>query len=333
MVKYDNDDLSALCDGFNLLEYAKNKYELKKIGRDAWAMHCPNHVDNTPSLVIDPRKNRFHCFSCGCGASPIDFLTKIEKMSFQDSVNYLANETGTELVRKRRCEALAFFKTMKRIKEKSEWKEVHREILPVTFLDQFSRQTPKLWADEDMDPEVLAEYEVMIDNKSNRIVYPIYDNNDNLIGAKGRTMFEDYKQIGISKYMNYTKIQTTDFFVGMKNNRAEIRSNNSVIVFEGIKSGLKYTSYGFGRNWLAAETSCINDSQIKILISLGIKEVIIAFDSDVKLSKIKDCTEKLRKFIVVYAIVNQDGLLGEKESPVDRGPEVYKKLLEKKVRL
>jgi hypothetical protein len=91
-------------------------------------------------------------------------------------------------------------------------------------------------------------------------------------------------------------------------------------------------AYGWGyENSIAAETSCLNEEQVKLLIKLKIKEATICFDSDVGIKKIKDCTDILRKFCNVYVVTDRrfvrDRLLGEKESPVDRGREVFETLL------
>ena len=91
-------------------------------------------------------------------------------------------------------------------------------------------------------------------------------------------------------------------------------------------------AYGWGRDYsLSAETSYLNESQVKILIKLGIKDVTIAFDADVPMKKILDCTQLLRKFTNVYVIQDRrqkkDKLLGEKDSPVDRGKEIFEVLL------
>ena len=88
---------------------------------------------------------------------------------------------------------------------------------------------------------------------------------------------------------------------------------------------------------IAAETSCLNDDQIRILIQMQVKEVMIAFDSDVTLKSIRNSTELLCKFTNVYVIKDRrskkDRLLGEKEAPVDQGREVFEKLLQERRKL
>ena len=62
--------------------------DLKKTGKD-WAGRCPLHEDDTASLVITPAKNLWHCFGCGVGGGPIDWVMKSRGVSFRHAVELL----------------------------------------------------------------------------------------------------------------------------------------------------------------------------------------------------------------------------------------------------
>ena len=62
--------------------------ELKKSGRD-WLGRCPFHEDDTASLVVTPAKNLWHCFGCGVGGGPIDWVIKRQGVSFRHAVELL----------------------------------------------------------------------------------------------------------------------------------------------------------------------------------------------------------------------------------------------------
>ena len=62
--------------------------ELKKSGKD-WLGRCPFHADDTASLVITPGKNLWHCFGCGLGGGPIDWVIKKNGVSFRHAVELL----------------------------------------------------------------------------------------------------------------------------------------------------------------------------------------------------------------------------------------------------
>lgn len=58
---------------------------------------CPFHDDSEPSLIITPGKNLFHCFSCGAGGDPIEFITKLDRLSFAQAVARLTGSGPEEL--------------------------------------------------------------------------------------------------------------------------------------------------------------------------------------------------------------------------------------------
>ena len=62
--------------------------ELKKSGKD-WLGRCPFHEDNTASLVVTPVKNLWHCFGCGIGGGPLDWVMKRRGVSFRHAVELL----------------------------------------------------------------------------------------------------------------------------------------------------------------------------------------------------------------------------------------------------
>jgi DNA primase len=62
--------------------------ELKKSGKD-FVGRCPFHKDDTASLVVTPTKNLWHCFGCGVGGGPIDWVMKKNGVSFRHAVELL----------------------------------------------------------------------------------------------------------------------------------------------------------------------------------------------------------------------------------------------------
>ena len=62
--------------------------ELKKAGKDLLG-RCPFHEDDTASLVVTPAKNLWHCFGCGIGGGPIDWMIKKNGVSFRHAVELL----------------------------------------------------------------------------------------------------------------------------------------------------------------------------------------------------------------------------------------------------
>ena len=327
-MKYDREELDALCGRINLLEYAQKTIEFKKKDSHNWACHCPLHIDKTPSLMIDEDTNYFYCFSCGVSGNIINWLRTFEHLSFDEAVIKASKLANIDIGKLKSSDTILFLKNIAQKKQNS--KIITRKILPHEEYEKYIDDVPLEWIKEGIPKDTLKKYEIRIDPRANRIVYPVYDNNDNLIGVKGRTRFENFKTLNIMKYMNYYKVGTVDYFAGMKQAREQIVADRKIIIFEGIKSVMKMDAWGH-HNCVSSETSHLNKEQIKILIKLGVKEVVIAFDKGVNPWKLD--LGMLRRFTNVYAVYDKKNLLLDKDAPVDRGQKVWNELYESRVRL
>ncbi|HMD61962.1 MAG TPA: CHC2 zinc finger domain-containing protein [Opitutaceae bacterium] len=72
--------------------------ELKPHGSGHLAGKCPFHDDRTPSLIVTPAKNLFHCMGCGAGGSVIDFMMRHDGLSFRHAVEVLRSGQASALV-------------------------------------------------------------------------------------------------------------------------------------------------------------------------------------------------------------------------------------------
>ena len=93
MARLPDDQIDRLKEGVSLLRLAESQgYQITKQGKD-YAVCCPFHDDKTPSCIISPKTNLFHCFGCGAGGSVIDWVMKTMNMGFRDAAVWLRNET------------------------------------------------------------------------------------------------------------------------------------------------------------------------------------------------------------------------------------------------
>jgi len=67
--------------------------ELRKQGKD-YAGRCPFHEDDTPSFIVSPTKNLYHCFGCNAAGGPIDWMMARHKLSFRAAVARLKGDLG-----------------------------------------------------------------------------------------------------------------------------------------------------------------------------------------------------------------------------------------------
>ena len=332
-MKYDEDTLNEINENADLIAYVSDRLDLEKRGEDFYA-HCPLHVDETPSLSFSPQKNFYYCFSCGRKGRMIRWLMDYEGMDFEAAVQKAASVANMDLSKVCRSETMAFLKRYRDGKRaKREKKKYVHDLLPVSAIEKFSKEPIKLWLKEGISQETMNLFGVRIDPYANRIVYPVYDSNGNLINVKGRTQYENYKSMRLAKYINYYKVGVMDYFQGMHITLPYIKEKSEVIIFESIKSVMKIFDWGY-KNSVSAETHSITNEQIEILIRLR-SDVVFAFDSDVNYTDetVKNVLDKLRRFTNVYIIDDPQSLLGGRESknaPADCGREVWETLYAQK---
>jgi DNA primase len=73
----------------------KEGIELIPKGKYLWCLcPLPGHIENTPSLKIDPERQTFHCFGCNAGGDVISFIQKYKGVSFKESLQYLSISNG-----------------------------------------------------------------------------------------------------------------------------------------------------------------------------------------------------------------------------------------------
>lgn len=326
-MNYDDDTLRQINEKADLIAYVNQSLQLKKRGEDFFT-NCPLHVDVTPSLSFTPAKNSYYCFSCGRSGGMIGYLIDFEGLSFEDAVDKAARLASVDLTKMCKSETMAFLKRYKMMQNKQ--KKIYRhEILPSSTLDKYIKGKVQEWLDEGIEQEVMDLFGVRIDDIGNRIVYPVYDVEGNLINIKGRTRYENYKQLKLAKYINYYTVGVMDYFQCLETTLPYIREENEVIIFESIKSVMK--AYGWGyKNCVSAEKHTLTPEQIDLLVKLR-ANVILAYDSDVQYLKgeVKEDINKLRRVTNVYIIDDKQKLLGgekTKNAPVDCGLNIWEEL-------
>ncbi|WON75607.1 CHC2 zinc finger domain-containing protein [Serratia sp. UGAL515B_01] len=91
-------ELEQLKRDVSLLNVAQSqRRELKRQGKD-YVTLCPFHTEKTPSCVISPAKNLYHCFGCGAAGSVLDWLQQTERLTFPQTLVRLRELAGTSSV-------------------------------------------------------------------------------------------------------------------------------------------------------------------------------------------------------------------------------------------
>ncbi|HUV37781.1 MAG TPA: CHC2 zinc finger domain-containing protein, partial [Patescibacteria group bacterium] len=90
--------IDEIRDRTDIVQVIGSVLELKKSGRNFKAL-CPFHGEKTPSFMVSPEKQIYHCFGCGKGGNVFHFLMEYEGSSFVEAVRRLGTERGIEVDR------------------------------------------------------------------------------------------------------------------------------------------------------------------------------------------------------------------------------------------
>lgn len=136
----------------------------------------------------------------------------------------------------------------------------------------------KYWLDEGVDLLTQEYYGVRLDLPSNRIVIPEYDINGRLVGAKARV--NDKNCPHDQRWSMYIPYPKSQICYGYHHNYKNIQQKDTVIIVESEKSVMQARSFGVNC-CMAIGGHNISEAQKKIIKSLMVKNVIIAYDEGI----------------------------------------------------
>lgn len=319
-------DLSELIESIDILDYISQYAEFTEKNGEYWTL-SPFKEENTPSFSVRRETNTFYDFSSGIGGNVLTFVRYYNKCGYREAIETLkkyAGNGGTTVRHKR----LAAAEVAKRFAPPQKApKQAKSTLLPDDYMERYERRADKLavWEREGISKASLERFQVRYDSFSDRLVYPIRNPDGKIVNVGGRALDEAWKEKKLRKYTYFMSWGELKTIYGFAENLEHIKKQGEIILFEGCKSVLLADTWGI-HNTGAILTSHLNPNQMKLLIKLGCR-VVFALDKDVSIRQDRNIS-RLKQFVNVEYIWDGTGLLGEKDAPVDRGPDVWKKLYE-----
>lgn len=89
-------DRERILDAVRIEDVVGEFIQLEDKGRHLTSL-CPVHSEKTPSFIVTPALNTYHCFGCGIGGNAITFLTEIQHMSYPEAIKWLASRYNITL--------------------------------------------------------------------------------------------------------------------------------------------------------------------------------------------------------------------------------------------
>lgn len=195
------------------------------------------------------------------------------------------------------------------------------DVIEESLLSEYVMCPVQWWRDEGMSLSTQREFEVGFDIQSQRIVFPIRNKNGELIGVKGRTVVGDDR-----KYLYLHRCNKSIELFNLYRALPFIKEKKRVFVFESEKSTMFASQYGFPES-VAICGDALDDVQVQLLKNLGHDiQIILCYDKDEETKFIYDEAKKITRRDV-YGVFDVEGLLDDKDAPVDKGAEVFEKLV------
>ena len=271
---------------------------------------CPFHNEKTPSFMVSPEKQIWHCFGCGDGGDHFTFVKKIEGVEFPEALRILAKRANIKLEyvdpeqHNQKTRLLDLLRDLTdywhEILLKSPEAQFVRDYLAERKINQETIKAFQLgYAKESWEDAIhflqnkgysLREIELagvskvgdknkVYDRLRNRLIFPIRNVHGNVVGFTGRIMAKEFEG---GKYINSPQTQAynkSTILYNLDLAKLDIRKQDYVILVEGQMDTVAAYQAGT-KNVVAVSGTSLTDEQIKLLKRFT-QNVMIAFDADV----------------------------------------------------
>ena len=307
-MRYDEDVIEEVRERNDIVDVISSYVSLKKKGSSYFGL-CPFHNEKSPSFSVSREKQMYYCFGCGQGGNVYTFLMEYNRLSFVEALQELAKRAGVDLPEseqtpeeKREADARTVLKEMNKqaaiyfhylLKSKRgekamqylENRGVSQEMIQKFGLgyadiyrdDLYQYLKKKGYTDYQMKESSLVTIDSVrgsYDKFFNRVIFPIMDASQRVIGFGGRVMGD-----GEPKYLNSKE---TILFDKGRNlyglNYARRSRNKGIILCEGYMDVISLHQAGF-TNAVAPLGTAFTANQA-LLLKRYTDEVILSFDSD-----------------------------------------------------
>lgn len=309
MGKIPENVLNEIQDKCDIVEIISGYIPLKPSGRNFKAC-CPFHHEKTPSFIVSPDKQIYHCFGCNSGGNVFNFLKEYEKIDFIDAVKMLAEKTGVKLPEYKTHDdqdasivstiysvndvAGNYYYSM--LEKNGSSSEPKRYITKrgldgpivkkfrIGYADPSWRGLLDYLTGRGIKQDIILKAGLIIKGKENsyydlfrnRVIFPIFDARNRIIGFGARAMDDS-----VPKYINspetavYKKGQ---HLYGLNFAKAGIKEKNYAIITEGYLDVITCHQYGVD-NAIASLGTALTTEQIRLLKRYT-HNVVMLYDAD-----------------------------------------------------
>lgn len=292
----------------DIVDVISSYVKLQKKGSNFMGL-CPFHSEKTASFSVSAAKQMYHCFGCGVGGNVFTFIMEYENFSFIEAVKFLAERAGVslpeaEFTEEQRKKADLKSRLMEINKEAGKYyyvllkspqgKAAHdyligRQLSEETikkfglgYSNKYSNALYQYFKQKGYEDNILKESGLFTIDESkgaydkfwNRVMFPIMDVNNRVIGFGGRVMGD-----GVPKYLNSPETKIFDKSRNLYGlNLARLSRRKNIILCEGYMDVIALHQAGFD-NAAASLGTALTGLQASLLKRYT-DEVLISYDSD-----------------------------------------------------
>lgn len=330
-------------------------------GGYAYQTICHNEAGcGKHKLLYYPSSALFHCFTeCGETFDIFDLVIKAKYIQDGDIITIfnaleyieqLLDIEAPEQMSEEKETTNDILKYLDRVSNEISLEERPLKKFDEWHLQKFPKTPPLDWLDEHISMNSIVKYEIGYDPLSCAITIPVRDKEGDLIGIRCRRLEQPiYERIGrygplINAHGAYNYPISFTLY-GIDKTIGAISESKKAIILESEKSVLQLDSYYGDKNFsVACQGSNISIRQIMILKRLGVTEVTIGFDRqfeelgtqeyETHMRKVIKHANKIKQYIEnVYIITDEEKMTAYKDSPTDKGKEVFEELYRKRVKI
>lgn len=308
MVQYSNELKEEIRAANDIVDVISQYVTLKRSGRNYFGI-CPFHREKSPSFSVSPDRQYFHCFGCHKGGDVFTFISEIEKLSFKETVEFLAERGHITLpanqdegfnakqylkdqMYKVNMETTLFFHERlylplaKIAQEYVKERKLDNNTLKafkIGYSGEYNELYKHLKSKGFKENEILAtglvnktdrgEY---VDRFRKRLMFPIMSVNGKVVAFGGRRLDNNEKS---AKYINsnenlvYSKKQHLFAL-----NLAKQTGEKQIILVEGYMDAISLHQRGI-KNVVASLGTALTEEQGRLLRKYS-EQVLMSYDSD-----------------------------------------------------
>ena len=313
MARISKQDIDYIFDNIDIVSLVSEYVKLEKRGQNYLGL-CPFHNEKTPSFTVSPEKKIAHCFGCGKGGNIFQFVSLIENITYNQAIVKLGARLGLNIESKVNLEAnydlnneldimyyghmlLADYYNYILLNTKEAEEALNYLLnrgLSIEVIKHFNLgYAPRdnnialnFFNSNNINLDLMVEAGLLGKNENgiyydvfkDRVMFPIKNNQNQVVAFSGRTMSSDKS---VAKYYNTheTKIfEKRTVLYNFSDARAFIAKENEVILCEGYMDVIKAHQNGI-KNAVALMGTNIDNNKLKEILSL-VRKVTLSLDND-----------------------------------------------------